>query len=75
MKTNIKISIVGVILTIIFVIHKVKGFVSWPWIWVFSPLWISSLIPVIIIFFLMVQANREVNHPAHKGTRPLDYRG
>lgn len=60
MKTNIKISIVGVILTIIFVILKAKDFVSWPWIWVFSPLWVSSLIPVIIVLFLMVQANREM---------------
>lgn len=53
MKISIKISIVGVILTTIFVIHKMKGFVSWPWILVFSPLWISSLIPVIIILFLV----------------------
>lgn len=60
MKISIKISGAGVILTIIFVILKAKGFVSWPWIWVFSPLWVSSLIPVIIVLFLMVQANREI---------------
>jgi hypothetical protein len=32
------------ILTIIFVIAKLVGAVTWSWLWVFSPLWISGLV-------------------------------
>ncbi len=28
-------------LTLIFVVLKLTGAVSWPWVWVLSPLWIS----------------------------------
>jgi hypothetical protein len=31
-------------LTILFVGLKLTGFISWPWIWVISPIWISFLI-------------------------------
>ena len=61
MKINIKISGTGVALTVLFVILKVMEFVSWPWIWVFSPLWVSILVPVIIAVLLMAQANHKIN--------------
>ena len=43
------------ILTIIFVLAKIFGAVTWSWWWVFSPLWISalaglSIFAVIIVF-------------------------
>lgn len=32
------------LLTVLFVGLKLTGYISWPWIWVLSPLWISLLI-------------------------------
>lgn len=43
------------LLTIVFIVLKLVGVISWSWLWVLSPLWISAilvlliLIPVIII--------------------------
>lgn len=37
------------VLTLIFVIAKILGFVSWSWWLVFSPLWISAIAGVIVI--------------------------
>jgi len=36
-------------LTILFIGLKLCGIISWAWLWVFSPLWISALITVIVI--------------------------
>lgn len=43
-------------LTIIFVVLKLTKVITWPWLWVLSPLWISLLLWVcfLIIFFLIV---------------------
>jgi len=37
------------ILTIIFVIMKCLGHLSWSWLWVFAPLWISAGIGIAIL--------------------------
>ena len=34
------------ILTIIFVVLKLVGVISWPWIWVLSPIWIMALLVI-----------------------------
>lgn len=34
------VSVVGVV-TIVFVILKLVGVISWKWVWVFSPIWLS----------------------------------
>jgi len=39
-------------LTIIFVIAKITGWLSWSWLWVFSPLWITA--GVCLIFMIIV---------------------
>lgn len=28
-------------LTLIFIVLKLTGYISWPWLWVLSPIWIS----------------------------------
>jgi fatty acid desaturase len=35
-------------LTILFIALKLTGFIAWSWWWVLSPLWISSLILIVI---------------------------
>jgi hypothetical protein len=44
------------ILTIIFVIAKLVGGISWSWWWVFSPLWISALLGIGIVVVVFVIA-------------------
>ena len=43
------------LLTIVFIILKLCGVISWSWVWVLSPLWISfSLVVIIIVITLLV---------------------
>ena len=39
----------GGLLTIVFITLKLTGFIAWSWWWVLSPLWIPSLILLLII--------------------------
>lgn len=32
-----------VVLTLIFVVLKATGLISWPWLWVLSPIWLTLL--------------------------------
>jgi len=32
------------LLTVLFIGLKLTGHITWPWVWVLSPLWISALI-------------------------------
>jgi ABC-type antimicrobial peptide transport system permease subunit len=40
----------GGLLTIVFITLKLTGVISWPWVWVLSPLWI----PVALIFAICI---------------------
>ncbi len=40
------------LLTVLFVGLKLTGHITWPWVWVLSPLWISALIA--LTFFAVV---------------------
>lgn len=45
----------GGLLTIVFIVLKLCGVISWSWVWVLSPLWISfSLVVIIIAITLLV---------------------
>ena len=44
------------ILTIIFVIAKLAGKISWSWWWVFAPIWISTGLALTVIGFVLVIA-------------------
>jgi len=37
------------LLTVLFIGLKLTGHITWPWIWVLSPLWISAIIAIIVI--------------------------
>jgi hypothetical protein len=43
-------------LWILFSVLKIMGFIDWPWIWVFSPLWIHNVIALIAIFVFLISA-------------------
>ena len=53
-KINFDLS-VGTILTITFVILKFIEIINWSWWWVFSPLWISVIIELIILFIFWIK--------------------
>jgi hypothetical protein len=55
MRYNVKVSVnapllfTTIILTIVFFVLQVTNVISWPWIWVFSPLWILAAIMILIL--------------------------
>ncbi len=43
------------LLTIVFIILKILGFIQWSWLWVLSPLWIPfALIFVTIVLLKLI---------------------
>ncbi len=43
------------LLTIAFIVLKLCGVITWSWLWVLSPLWISlALIIVLVIIYLIL---------------------
>lgn len=45
------------VLTLIFVVLKLTNNISWSWIWVLSPIWISIIL-MILIFGIILVAGR-----------------
>ena len=50
------ISIGPITLTIIFIVLKLTGCITWSWIWIFSPIWISALIIALVIGVILFLA-------------------
>lgn len=46
----------GGLLTIIFIVLKVLGYIEWGWIWVFAPIWIPLLLAITILLIVLVFA-------------------
>lgn len=44
------------LLTILFIGLKLTGYITWPWVWVLSPLWISALIGLTILAIVLIIA-------------------
>lgn len=40
--------------TLIFIVLKIFHIISWSWIWVVSPIWISALVIAIIFSFILI---------------------
>jgi len=46
---------IAVPLTILFIILKVTGVITWSWVWVLSPLWISLALGLLgLVAFLLI---------------------
>ena len=58
MKNENKTTVNGIgfsgLLTIALIVLKLIGKISWSWIWVFSPIWISTLFFILFIVFLIL---------------------
>ena len=46
----------GGLLTIVFIILKLVGTITWPWIWVLSPLWISAVLVILVLVILLMMS-------------------
>jgi hypothetical protein len=44
------------ILTIIFVLAKLAGKITWSWLWVFAPFWISAVIGLTVVGVVLLVA-------------------
>jgi hypothetical protein len=45
---------IGTVLFLIFLTLKLAGVVNWSWWWVTSPLWILSVLALVMIVFLVI---------------------
>jgi len=41
------------LLGIVFIVLKLIGKISWPWIWVLSPIWIGLMLWVVVVVILI----------------------
>lgn len=44
------------LLTIVFIVLKLLGKISWSWVWVLSPLWISWAVLLVILLIAVIVA-------------------
>lgn len=44
----------AILLTVLFVGLKLTGYITWPWIWVLSPIWIDIALIILIIIGLVI---------------------
>ena len=44
------------LLTIVFIILKLCGTITWSWWWVLSPLWITAILWVILVVIVLLLA-------------------
>ena len=42
------------LLTIVFIVLKLVGVISWSWLWVLSPIWIGTIAAVVLIAFAVI---------------------
>lgn len=42
------------LLTIAFIVLKLCGVITWPWLWVLSPLWISVALVIILVIIYLI---------------------
>ena len=41
------------VLTIVFIVLRLCGVISWSWIWVLSPIWIDIIVTLILIWIVL----------------------
>lgn len=47
------------LLTIVFIVLKLCGVITWSWWWVLSPLWISAIFWVILVVIVLLAGGRK----------------
>ena len=44
------------VLAVVFIVLKLVGVISWPWIWVLSPIWIGVLVFAFVLIGALIIA-------------------
>ena len=44
------------LLTIVFIVLKLTGHITWSWVWVLSPFWISALLTGVVLLLVVMGA-------------------
>lgn len=42
------------LLCLVFIVLKLLGVITWSWLWVLSPLWISAIIAIVLIIIYVL---------------------
>lgn len=42
------------LLTIVFIFLKLCGVITWSWLWVLSPIWISAALCVVVLLVVLI---------------------
>lgn len=51
MRINLSL---GGLLTLLFVYLKLSSVITWPWIWVLSPIWVPILVATLLIILALI---------------------
>ena len=46
----------NVVLTVMFFIAKILGYINWSWVWVFAPIWIPFAMLAIVLIAVTIWA-------------------
>ncbi len=46
------------LLTVAFIVLKFLGVITWSWLWVLAPLWLPTVIVVLVIITIAIFANK-----------------
>lgn len=46
------------LLTIVFIVLKLLGFIKWSWVWVLSPIWIEAILIILLLAALIIVNRR-----------------
>ena len=46
------------LLTIAFIVLKLTGVISWSWLWVLSPIWISFVIVILVVVAAVIMTSK-----------------
>ena len=57
------------LLALIFIVLKLTKVISWSWIWVLCPIWISVILIILIYVGVYVIYNRKINRKNKKVNR------
>ena len=50
------------LLTIAFIVLKLTNVITWSWVWVLSPLWISTILGLAVVAILVILAAMFTKH-------------
>ena len=57
-KVNLDFSVFIALLSVAFIVLKILNYITWSWIWVLSPIWISTLVFAILFNGVMIRKNK-----------------